>query len=734
MFDEVARSVKQRFDAQRRVLSFGEYLKLFSSHPEHYARDSATYLRDCFDHFGSYKVSHFNGTHLRYRLFDGVGGTQDVLVGHEPVQQAIYSALSTFVREGRPNRLILLHGPNGSAKSTLITCIMNALEAYSEVDEGACYRFSWIFPRGNDSTSIGFESAVDALRPGESFAHLPESRIDAKLQSELREHPLMLLPFEERRELLSESFRRHGIKRSPPRWVERGLLGQKNKKIFEALLNAYRGDLQKVLAHVQVERFYHSRRYRAGLVTIGPEMAVDASERQLTADRSLGSLPASLSALSLFEPYGPLVDGSSGIIEYSDLLKRPLDAWRYLLLAIESGEISLPLSTIPLNSVLFATTNELHLEAFRSHHDYRSFRGRIAPIRMPYLLDYKKEQQIYDTYIVPQLSRPAAPHATFVAALWSTLTRLSPLLSDAFEDETIGRLASMLTPIEKAELYADGRVPEHLGGGDVVSLLAAREEIEDASAARDDYEGVTGASPREIRGLLLVAAQESDAEELTPLGVILQLERLCETSDHAFLKRAHEGGYYNAEAFVSVVRQRWLDRVDEELRVATGFVEESRYAELFDRYVRHVSYWVKNERVANAMTGDDEAADLDLMEQVESTLDVKDAAEHFRKDLISTVAGHALDHPDQPVDYAMLFPRHLARVRQSYFAEHRGRLAKVASHLLDRLSGQEAGKRREQGEQQQVEQAYRTFQHKFGYSDAALREAVGALVSARYHN
>ena len=29
------------------------------------------------------------------------------------------------------------------------------------------------------------------------------------------------------------------------------------------------------------------------------------------------------------------------MIEFSDLLKRPLDAWKYLLLAIEKGEVAL---------------------------------------------------------------------------------------------------------------------------------------------------------------------------------------------------------------------------------------------------------------------------------------------------------------------------------------------------------------------------------------------------------
>ena len=73
------------------------------------------------------------------------------------VQNETYQVLRSFVRDGRPNKLILLHGPNGSAKSTFIRCLGRALEHYSTLDEGALYRFSWIFPAQKSTRGgIGF--------------------------------------------------------------------------------------------------------------------------------------------------------------------------------------------------------------------------------------------------------------------------------------------------------------------------------------------------------------------------------------------------------------------------------------------------------------------------------------------------------------------------------------------------------------------------------------------------
>ena len=154
--------------------------------------------------------------------------------------------------------------------------------------------------------------------PGQSYAHLPDGQIDSRLTSELREHPLLLLPLQERRALLAKL---DGDE--VPDLIWNGQLGHKNQQVFDALITAYRGDLGRVLHHVRIERYTISRRYRVGAVTIGPQMAVDASERQISADRSLGALPASLSSLSLYETFGDLVDASGGVVEYSDLLKRP---------------------------------------------------------------------------------------------------------------------------------------------------------------------------------------------------------------------------------------------------------------------------------------------------------------------------------------------------------------------------------------------------------------------------
>jgi serine protein kinase len=739
-FGEVVESVRATFGAQRRVLSFAEFLTLVDSDPERYSRDAARYVLDAMDHFGSYLVDRPWGSERRFRIFDlafreggepspnGRRRRSDHLQGQERVQEAVYRALHGFAREGRSNRLVLLHGPNGSAKSTLVVCLMRGVEAYSETDEGALYRFSWVFPTGSDGKGIGFLPERTHGSVEESYAHLPEERIQVKISPALRDHPLLLIPRDERRRLLNASFEAAGSKKSPPDLLWDGELSHQNQEIYEALLRAYRGDLSRVLAHVQVEREYFSRRYRRGVVTIGPEMAVDAHERQITADQSLGRLPASLSALTLFEAMGDLVDGRGGILEFSDLLKRPLDAWRYLLLAIETGDVSLRTSQLTIDSVMLATSNDLHLNAFRQHPEFLSFQGRLTFVRVPYLLDVEAERGIYESQIVPQLGVEVAPHTIFVAALWAVLTRLHKPRRENYRDGTLGLLASSLSPYEKVCLTSYGEIPERLDENEA-KLLAAN--IRAVVEEHDDgplYEGAVGASPRELRAILLGTAAKCERGGITPLDVLDALEVFCRADDYDFLKRNPDGGYYAPGDFVAVAREAWLDRVEDELRSASGLFDVGRPSELFSRYITHASHAVKGERIFNPVTGRYEESDADLMRRVEDALTDVGGAE-FRKDLISRVASYAIDHPGDEVDYARVFPDLLRRLAASYYREHRAQLAEIARAIVATLERRDKGLEPESRERASA--AIGTMREDHGYQEHALIVALEELLSRR---
>ena len=47
---------------------------------------------------------------------------------------------------------------------------------------------------------------------------------------------------------------------------------------------------------------------------------------------------------------------------------------------------------------------------------------------------------------------------------------------------------------------------------------------------------------------------------------------------------------------------RLLTSWEHEMYASSGLVDEKQYEELFERYVQHVSVWVKKERIRNRLT------------------------------------------------------------------------------------------------------------------------------------
>jgi predicted Ser/Thr protein kinase len=744
--DSIATKIEERFKSSRSVLTFHEYVELFAENPARYGRDAATYVRDMFDHYGTDTIDKPWGKLVRYRLFDlpwepRGDARENLLVANEELQGSVYRSLCNFVNEGRANKLLLMHGPNGSAKSTTAACLLRALEHYSTLDEGALYRFHWVFPsRKTTRGSIGFGEGKEGSAPDtwdQSYAHLADDEIDARLHVEIRDHPLLLLPLVERRAFLHRLY--DGTGESPPHFLVVGQLSHKNQQVFEALMMAEGGNLKRVLRHVQIERWTISRRYRQGALTLGPELSVDAGERQITADRSLAALPTALQATTLFEAHGELIEASGGVLEFSDLLKRPLEAFRYLQLTLETGEVSLPHQNVQTNVVMLGSSNEVHVAAFREHPEFPSFRGRFELVAVPYLRSYRDERRIYDLQIAPYLGIHVAPHATAVAAEFAVMTRLAKPSPDRYPAE-LAKIVKELTVEQKMDLFATGKVPESLDGDAKKVLRAGLGSIYRETEASVDYEGKDGASPRTMRTVLLNAAQHPDYSCLSPFAVLHELDELCrQSSEYDWLRaKPQAGGYHDTKEMRTIVRRRLMDRIEDEMRAASGLVDAVRYKELFDRYITHVSVWVKGETIRNPLTGEYEKADERLMREVEALLGVAQKNDEHRKSVISFIAAWAIDHPRERVVNEVVFPELLKKLQEAVFAERRKPVAQLVHDLVrilreKREKGPDAVHDKDLGEARRREALAMLERLKhMGYDDDSALDAASAILKSRF--
>ncbi|MBS2024693.1 MAG: serine protein kinase PrkA, partial [Deltaproteobacteria bacterium] len=659
---KVGDRVRRSFADDRSLLSFQEWFEIFSERPRAQARGSARYLRDCLDFYGTEEVQRPGGPMRRFKLFDrpfdavegraatSEGDSGTPVFGNEEVQNALYRILTTFVRRGRVDKLVLLHGPNGSAKSSLVAALLRGLEDYSHRDEGALYRFAWIFPseklvKGN----IGFGEGATSTGQLATFAHLEFDQIDARIGCESKDHPLLLLPRAEREQLLNELVKPDGDFPIPLSLLE-GELCHRCRQIQSALLQTYDGDLLQVLKHVQVERFFVARRYLQAAVTVEPQLSIDADYRQVTQDKSHGSLPAALQNLTLFEPFGPLVSANRGVIEFADLLKRPLEHYKYLLGTVETGVARLQHFLLHLDCVFIASSNEKHLSAFKEMPDFPSFKGRIELVRVPYLRLMSEETRVYEETLRGGIGKHVAPHAARVAAMWAVLTRLKKPLGDGYKGDQ-KKLIESLTPMEKLILYDHNEVPTRLDSQRAKELRRMLPELWAESDVFPNYEGRWGASAREIKTALANAVQNPHHKCLSVQGVLEELRALVkDKSTYEFLQQEVVDGFHDPEAFIGVVENRWLDAVDEEVREACGLASEKQYRELFDRYLQHAVAWVRGEKLLNKLTSDFERPDDEMMARVEGYLSAGgEDKKSFRGQLIAAIGAFRVDHPEEEI-------------------------------------------------------------------------------------
>ena len=561
-----------------------------------------------------------------------------------------------------------------------------------------------------------------------SYAHLTEGQIDARLGNETRDHPLLLLPKPERLALLKEYL---GADYPLPHAISDGELSPKAKQIFDALLKAYKGDLHEVLKHVQVERLFISRRYRRSAVTIDPQMRVDAGVRQVTADRSLGSLPPSLQNLTLYEPMGDLVDANRGVMEFNDLLKRPVEAFKYILSTCENGTVRLDTMTLHLDTFFIASCNADHLTAFKQIPDFASFKARMELVQVPYILDYPRESQIY-WELLHTLSDTLAigPHVPDVLALWAVLCRVEKPLTYRDQDKDVQEALSRLSPLDKANMYAYAAPPSEATREAIYQLASSIPLIYEEHATSEAYEGRFGPSPRELKGLLLSAARHSEGV-LTGVTVLAAVRELCEQKAiYPFLQLDSEGEFHNPLRSIGVVRTWYLNTVEEELHQAMGLVDPDATTKILKTYIDHVVHFIRKERLTNPLTGNSEDPDTALMSDLESKLGVPaDQAHAYRESLVQRAAAWRMDNPEAEFVHEQIFVDITHSLNESFYNDKRDVADRVKRNLMTYLTVEEH--RLDEAEVAQAAAIVKRMDEDYNYPRECVTEAVGCLLRAR---
>src|SRR5260221_5822232 len=124
--------------------SFEEYLAIVRERPQ-VTRNAYQRVYDMIISYGTEEYIDNKKKLIRYNFFkDEISGGANAIFGLDiPLMRLVHVLKAASEGYGPEKRVILLHGPVGSSKSTIARLLKQGIEAYSRTKDGALYAFDW---------------------------------------------------------------------------------------------------------------------------------------------------------------------------------------------------------------------------------------------------------------------------------------------------------------------------------------------------------------------------------------------------------------------------------------------------------------------------------------------------------------------------------------------------------------------------------------------------------------
>ena len=569
--------------------SFADYLDIVRDDPK-VARSAFQRLYDMIVSHGQDEYTHHRETLLHYHFFDDpFDNGSDAIYGiDKPLMDLVQVFRSAAHRYGTERRVILLHGPVGTAKSTIVRLLKKGLEAYSRTDEGRLYSFYWQPHNGE------------------------------RMDCPMHEDPLRLIPIEFRPAILAElNEGREGLDKI----VIEGELCPACRFVHNELLEEAGGDWTKVIDQVRVKRILLSEKDRIGIGTFQPKDEKNQDSTELTGDINYRKIAeyGSDSDPRAFNFDGELNIANRGIVEFIEILKLDVAFLYDLLTASQEHKIKpKKFAHTDIDEVILGHTNEAEYRRLLSNEYMEALRDRTIKIDVPYNIRYADEVRIYQRDFNERrvVGKHIAPHTLQLAAFWAVLTRLE-------EPKRHG-----LTLVQKLRLY-DGR-----------SLPGFTEDSVIELQAEGKNEGMFGISPRYIQDKIsnaLVNDQGGDC--LNPFMIMRTLE--SGLKHHSLITNEEEQKRYRE--LLSSVRSEYDEIVKNEVQRAITADEEA-IKRLAANYIDNIKAYTQRQKVRNPFTGQDEPPDERLMRSIEEKIEIPDSRkDDFRREIMNYIGALAID-------------------------------------------------------------------------------------------
>jgi serine protein kinase len=572
--------------------SFEEYLDLVRGEPKA-TRNAFERVYDMILSYGTDTYEEGREKRVRYRFFqDPEGSGSDAVFGLDEHLAVLVNAFKSAAQGyGIEKRVLLLHGPVGSSKSTIARLLKKGLERYSARDEGALYTLGWVDLE--DTRSIHW------CPMNEEPLHIIPGRFRVDVEANLNQDR----PAGEYRARI------------------KGELCPFCRYVYNERLKHYGGDWTRVVQDVRVKRLILSEKDRVGVGTFQPKDEKNQDSTELTGDINYRKIAeyGSDSDPRAFNFDGEFNIANRGIVEFVEVLKLDV-AFLYDLLGASQEHKVKPkkFAQTDIDEVILGHTNEPEYRRLQNNEFMEALRDRTVKIDIPYVTTLTNEIHIYEKdYNKEKVQgKHIAPHTIEMAAMWAILTRLEPPKN------------ASLSLLQKLKLYNGKSLP----GFTEDNVKELREQTVS--------EGMQGISPRYVQDKIsnaLVAHPE--ATSINPFMVLNEIE--AGLKHHTLITSEETRGHYRE--LLGVVKEEYENIVKNEVQRAIA-ADEDALARLCGNYIDNVKAYTQREKVKNKFTGQYQEPDERLMRSIEEKIDIPESRkDDFRREIMNYIGALSID-------------------------------------------------------------------------------------------
>ena len=648
--------------------SFDEYLQIVQKQPG-VIRSAYQRIYDMIESYGREEYIDSRKKLVRYPFFrDEVNEGKDAVYGLDiPLMRLVNVFKSAAMGYGTEKRVLLLHGPVGSAKSTIVRVLKKGLEQYSRTKTGALYTFEWRLP--------------------DSLAHIAGANV---FRSPMNEDPLKLIPEDWRPKV----FRELGVDKNLGYPIQlSGEPDPASRFIYNELMKYYGGNWEQVLKHVTVIRLVLSEKDRVGIGTFQPKDEKNQDSTELSGDVNYRKIAefGSDSDPRAFNFDGEFNIANRGIIEFIEVLKLDV-AFLYDLLSASQEHKIKPkkFAQTDIDEVIIGHTNEAEYKKLLNNEFMEALRDRTVKIDIPYITKLDEEIKIYvKDYNPKRIQKHIAPHTLDMGAMWAVLTRLEEPKKHN------------LTMMQKLKLYNGKSLPGYTE--DNVKELR-KETIR---------EGMDGISPRYVQDKISNALVSEKSEgHLNPFLLMNELE--AGLKNHSLITNDEHRKHYRE--MITVVKQEYEDVVKNEVQRAISADEEA-VQKLCANYIDNVKAYTQKERVKNKYTGQDEEPDERLMRSIEEKVGINEARkDDFRREIMNYIGALAIE--GKTFDYKTNERLHKA-LEAKLFEDQKDsiKLSSLISNVVDRET------------QKKIDVVKERMIRNFGYNEESATDVLNYVAS-----